>query len=604
METVTLAAARYQLGRWDLSELLVNPSDESVAARLAEVESLVQALEAWRPLLSSAMPVTDLVTMLRATEEVTEKMWALGAYGSLWFSSDTQSTAALTFRNRVQQAFTGLQNRLIFLELWWKGLSEPEAERFYAGMDGEADYLHYLRDQRRLKPHTLEERAEQIINLKDADGIGGVLTAYSILTNRLEFELDGPQGRQKLTRDELVSHVHAVDSATRHAAYQEFFRVFAAEATVLGQLYVHRVRDWHNENVGLRGYASAESVRNVANDIPDAAVDALLEVCREQAPLFQRYFRAKARWLGMEKLHRYDLYAPTAASQRTIPFDEAVELVVETFRSFHPRFADEAERVFAARHVDSEVRKGKRGGAFCSTVLPRLAPWVLVNYTGRVRDVATLAHELGHAVHSLMAAHHSILTQHPSLPLAETASVFAEILLTERLLGEERDPLARRDLLGAALDDIYATVMRQAFFVLFERAAHRGILEGRSTEEISELYLANLREQFGDAVEVPDTLRHEWVAIPHLYQTPFYCYAYSFGQLLVLALYRRYRETGEEFKAGYLRLLAHGGAARPVDILAEAGVDPGDREFWRGGFEVIRGMVEEAEALGSGPKTV
>lgn len=597
METATLPAARYQLGPWDLSELLASPNEELVAARLAEVEGLVRALEAWRPRLSPAMTAGDLIAVLRASEEVMERMWVLGAYASLWFSADTQATAALTFRNRVQQVLTGLQNRLLFLELWWQGLQPEEAERFYPQLEAHPDYLHHLRDLRRLKPHMLDERTEQIINLKDADGIGGVLTAYSMLTNRLEFDFEG--GR--VTRDELLSHVYSTDPASRHAAYNEFFRVFAAEATVLGQLYVHRVRDWHNENVGLRGYSSAEAVRNVANDIPDAAVDALLEVCREQAPVFQRYFRAKARWLGIERLHRYDLYAPVTASQRTIPYGDAVALVLETLGAFHPRFAAEAERVFAARHVDSELRKGKRGGAFCSTVLPRLAPWVLVNYTGRVRDVATLAHELGHAVHSQLAAHHSILTQHPSLPLAETASVFAEMLLTDRLLGEERDPLARRDLLSAALDDIYATVMRQAFFVLFERAAHRGILEGKSTDELSEIYLASLREQFGDSIEVPDSVRHEWVAIPHLYQTPFYCYAYSFGQLLVLALYRRFRESGESFKPGYLRLLAHGGSARPAAILAEAGVDPGDRAFWRGGFEVIRGMVEEAEALGGGP---
>lgn len=597
METATLPAARYQLGPWDLSELLASTDEELVSARLAEVEKLVQALEAWRPRLTAAMSAGDLLAVLRASEEVMEKMWVLGAYASLWFSADTQATPALTFRNRVQQVLTGLQNRLLFLELWWQGLEQAEAERFYPELEAYPDYLHHLRDLRRLKPHTLEERAEQIINLKDADGIGGVLTAYAMLTNRLEFDFAG----RKLTRDELVSHVYAADQVSRHAAYGEFFRVFAGEATVLGQLYVHRVRDWHNENVGLRGYRSAEAVRNVANDIPDAAVDALLEVCREQAPLFQRYFRAKAGWLGVERLHRYDLYAPVTASQRSIPYNDAVALVLETFGEFHPRFAAEAERLFAVRHVDSEVRKGKRGGAFCSTVLPRLGPWVLVNYTGRVRDVATLAHELGHAVHSQLAAHHSILTHHPSLPLAETASVFAEMLLTDRLLRDERDPLARRDLLGAALDDIYATVMRQAFFVLFERAAHRDILDGKSTDELSELYLATLREQFGDAVEVPETVRHEWVAIPHLYQTPFYCYAYSFGQLLVLALYRRYRETGDSFKPGYLRLLAHGGSARPSEILAEAGVDPGERAFWRGGFEVIRGMVEEAEALGAGP---
>ncbi len=256
-----------------------------------------------------------------------------------------------------------------------------------------------------------------------------------------------------------------------------------------------------------------------------------------------------------------------------------------------------AERVLSEGHLDGEIRKGKRGGAFCFTVLPRLTPWVLVNYAGRVRDVATLAHELGHAVHSMLAGHHSSLTQHASLPLAETASVFGEMLMTDRLLREEPDPLARRELLAAAVDDVYATVLRQAYFVLFEIEAHEAVRAGRSTDELSEIYMGKLREQFGDSVELPPEFRHEWVSIPHIYQTPFYCYAYSFGQLLVLALYRRFQEEGEAFKPGYLRLLSYGGSARPEHILAEVGIDMTDRSFWQGGFDLVRERIDELEGM-------
>ena len=229
---------------------------------------------------------------------------------------------------------------------------------------------------------------------------------------------------------------------------------------------------------------------------------------------------------------------------------------------------------------------------------PRLTPWVLANYTGRLRDVATLAHELGHAVHSMLAEGHSVLTQHPVLPLAETASVFAEMLLTERLLSEQSAPAARRELLASAVDDAYATVLRQAYFVLFERRAHDAIADGRSPEHLNAVYRELLDEQFGDSVTIADEFATEWVMIPHIYQAPFYCYAYCFGQLLVLALYRRFQEEGDAFKPGYLRLLEHGGSARPADILEEADVDMTDREFWRGGFEVVEEMVDELEELG------
>jgi oligoendopeptidase F len=394
-----------------------------------------------------------------------------------------------------------------------------------------------------------------------------------------------------------MSYAFSPNPEHRATAYQELYRVYENEATLLAQVYINRVRDWHSENVELRGFASPIAVRNVRNDVPDAAVEVLLEVVRSNAGLFRRYFQLKAGWLGMERLRRYDLYAPLATSDRSVPYPEAVSLVRSTFESFHPLFVRHADRVFDERHIDSEIRKGKRGGAFCSTVSPKLTPWVLINYTGKVRDVATLAHELGHALHSMMAEGHPLLTHHPSLPLAETASVFSEILITDRLLKEETDPLTRRELLASFVDDIYATVLRQAYFVLFELAAHDAIREGTSLDALNELYMANLEEQLGDSVELSREFQVEWLSIPHLFLTPFYCYAYSFGQLLVLALYRRFQEEGEAFKPGYLKLLSYGGAARPEHILSEVGIDITDPEFWQGGFDVVDERIRELEEI-------
>jgi oligoendopeptidase F len=424
-----------------------------------------------------------------------------------------------------------------------------------------------------------------------------VLTIYSMLTNRLEFRLAVDGEEKTLTRDALMSYAFSPRAELRAAAYQELYRVYGQEATVLGQIYINRVRDWHEEQVGLRGYPSPIAVRNIDNDVPDRAVEVLLDVALSNAPLFQRYFGLKAAWLGVERLRRYDLYAPLTGSDREIPYAQAVESVLETFRDFHPLFAAQAERVFREGHVDSEIRKGKRAGAFCSTILPRLTPWVLVNYAGKVRDVATLAHELGHAIHSMLAEGHSILTQHSSLPLAETASVFAEMLMTDRLLREVDDPLARRELLAAAIDDVYATVLRQASFVRFELDAHAAVLAGSSLDDLSALYRRTLDQQFGDSLDIAPEFQHEWLSIPHIYHTPFYCYAYSFGQLLVLSLYRRYREQGDAFKPVYMKLLTYGGSARPQEILAEAGIDVTDRAFWQGGFDLVRGMIEELEAI-------
>jgi oligoendopeptidase F len=590
----------YKLSRWNLSELLPESGEEAVARRIAAIESEVALFEARRASLAPDMEPALFLESLRHYEAILQRMNELSGYSSLWFYEDTQNSEALTFQNRVKQLMTAAFNRILFWSLWWKDLDDEQAAALLPAAPGsprDADLRHFLLDLRRTQPYTLDERSEQIINLKDDNGISAVMTLYSLLTNRLEFTLTVDGEEKKLTRDALLAYAFSPRADLREAIYRELYRAYEAEAPILGQIYVNRVRDWHNEYVGLRGYRSPITARNIDNDVPDEAVAALLDVTRANAPLFQSYFRLKAGWLGMERLRRYDIYAPLATSDREIDYGEAVQQVLDTFNDFHPLLARHAERVFAQGHIDSELRKGKRSGAFCSTVGPHYTPWVLVNFAGKVRDVATLAHELGHAVHSMLSEGHSYLTQHASLPLAETASVFGEMLLTDRFLRDERDPILRREILAAAVDDVYATVLRQSYFVLFETAAHDAILAGKSVEDISDLYLAMLHEQFGDSIVVTPEFRYEWLCIPHIYNTPFYCYAYSFGQLLVLALYRRFQEEGEAFKPGYLKLLSYGGSARPEQILGEVGIDITDRAFWQGGFALVREWIAELERL-------
>lgn len=586
----------YVAGAWDLSELLADTSEEVIASQIEMVEAIVEDFVGRRDELQPEMPSVAFLALMREYDSLLARIDVLGAHASLWFSSDTQSSTALGHRNRMQQVLTRLQNRILYFDLWWKALDDEQAERLLPGTD-EVDLRHYLQELRRFKPYTLDERSEQIINTKNTNGINAVMTLYSMLTNRQEYSMTIDGEQRTLTEGEMRSLFFAPDADLRAATYQELFRVYEPDAKILAQIYANRVRDWHTEYVELRGVPSAISVRNLRNDVPDDAVDTLLDVVHRNAPLFQEYFKLKGKWLGIEPLRRYDLYAPLATSNQVVSFDEAVHTVLDTFRAFDDRFATLAQRVFDENHLDSEIRKGKRSGAFCATVLPEFTPWVMVNYTEKVRDVATLAHELGHAVHSMLSEHHSHLTQHPSLPLAETASVFCEMLITDRLLAGETDPMTRRELLASAVDDVYATVMRQTFFVRFELAAHQAIMANKSADDLFDLYLENLHEQFGDSMVIAPELRYEWVSIPHLYNTPFYCYAYSFGQLLVLALYRRYQQEGDAFKPGYFKLLSYGGSARPLQILNELGIDVSDASFWQGGFDVVRDMIDELQSI-------
>jgi oligoendopeptidase F len=421
-----------------------------------------------------------------------------------------------------------------------------------------------------------------------------------MITNKFAFELEVDGAKKRLTRGELMVYARNPEPDLRASAYQELYRVYGQEAAVLSQLYIHQVRDWFNEHVKLRKMASPISVRNLRNDIPDDVVVTLLDVCAEQSAIFHRYFQLKAGWLNLPtgKLRRYDLYAPLSkSSNKKISYGDAVDMVLDSLNNFSPIITDYARRVFDENHIDAEIRPNKRSGAFCASILPGITPWILANYTGEPREVATLAHELGHAIHALMAADHSVLTFHSALPLAETASVFSEMLLTDRLLAEESDPELRRNLLVEVVDDAYATILRQAYFVIFERDAHRTIAEGCNAEQLNELYLQNLTQQFGDSLEISQDFKLEWICIPHIYHTPFYCYAYSFGQLLALSLYRQYKNEVDDFKPMLLKILAYGGSASPNHILSEAGISMADPDFWRGGFEVIEAMIRELESI-------
>ncbi len=584
----------YTQSRWSLQKLFPSLQSPELEAAFQEMQDRLSRFEQARARLSPDLSESEFLDLLREYEEITVLGHRLYAMAGLSFAADTQDSAAQTLLGRVQQFMAEAENRTLFFTLWWKGLDETNANRLMA-VSG--DLRYYLEALRHFKPYTLSESEEKIINLKNVSGVQALINLYDAITNRYVFRLEVNGEVKELTRGELGPYIRGADPDLRAKAYQEMYRVFGEDGNLLGQIYQARVRDWVNENLTLRGYASPIAVRNLDNDVPDNAVETLLEVCRRNAPLFQRYFRLKARHLGMDRLRRYDIYAPVVRSDKEYPFAQAAEMVLESFAAFDPSLADLARRVFDEQHLDSEVRKGKRSGAFCWSVVPQLTPYVLLNYQGRADDVATMAHELGHAIHSMLAAHHSVLTFHSALPLAETASTFGEMMLIDRLLAEERDEAVRRDLLFRQMDDAYATIMRQAFFALFEKQAHEMVQKSASVEDLKQAYFENLQQQFGDAVDIAEEFRWEWVSIPHIYHTPFYVYAYAFGQLLVLSLYRQYKQEGETFKPRYLRILAAGGSEAPARILAEAGIDISSPAFWQGGFDVLAELLDQLERL-------
>ena len=584
----------YTVKKWNLDVLFPGFDSPELQAAFDNVEEQVASFEGVRGKLNPDIDTETFLDAVRASEATSRIVNRIYAFAGLAFAEDTQNQTAQTLIARVQQFAAEMQNRTLFFSLWWKELDDSNAERL---MSASGDYRYYLDEIRHFKPHTLTEPEEKVINIKDVTGMGAMIPLYDAITNRYVFKLEVDGEVKELTRAQLQPYIQGPDPDMRAKAYQELYRVFGEDGPILGQMYQTRARDWHNENISLRKFSSPLSVRNLANDVPDEAVDALMEVTKKNSKIFQRYFKMKAKFIGLDKLRRYDIYAPVAKSDKQFEFDAAANMVFEAFSAFDPKIGELARRVFDQDRLDSEVRKGKQGGAFCASINPEDTPFVLMNYTGRARDVATLAHELGHAIHAMLASQHTAFTFHSSLPLAETASTFGEMMLTEKLLAEETDEAVRRDILFKQMDDAFATILRQIYFAMFEREAHALVMKNASVDDLSAAYMENLKEQFGDSLELSDEFKWEWVSIPHIYHTPFYVYAYAFGQLLVFSLYQQFKAEGESFKPKYLKILSSGGSEAPEKILSDAGIDIRSPKFWQGGFDVLSRMVDELEKL-------
>jgi len=584
----------YTQKRWSLSDLFPGHDSPEFNGAMESVEDAVSKFEEIRPKLTADINQDTFQEIVKALEEITLQIHRLDGYAGLWFTEDTQNQDALALQAKTDQFLVTLLNKILFFNLWWKELDQKNADRL---MKNAGDLQYWLEEMRHFTPHTLSEPEEKVINIKDVTGFSALNTLYDSITNRYVYKVEVDGKEQEMTRGELMVYARHHNPDLRAAIYQELYQVYGDDGPILGQIYQIIARDWANENIDLRGYKTPIAVRNLRNDIPDKAVDTLLEICESNAPIFQRYFDLKSRWLKVDQLRRYDIYAPVAKSDKTYGYQEGVEMVLDAFQTFDPRIAELAQKILDDDHVDSEIRKGKRSGAFCASVTPDLSPWVQLNFQGTADAVATMAHELGHGIHTLLASDHSVFTFHSSLPLAENASTFGEMLLIDKLLTQEDDPAVRRDILFSQVDDAYATIMRQSFFALFEREAHKMIQAGATVDELSEMYLKNLKTQFGEAVELSDEFRWEWVSIPHFYKTPFYVYAYAFGQLLVFSLYQRYKKEGDAFKPGYIKILEAGGSRAPAAILKDSGIDISRKDFWQGGFDVIEGMVKELEDL-------
>ncbi len=588
--------AKYQLGSWDLKGLVSNPKSAAFEKQIKEVEAKSIKFGKIKTKLNPKISSKTFLGILDDLEELDEKISIIGGYASLAYSENTQSDEATSLLTRMTKLGSDVANRLLFFDLWWKkGIDEKNAKRLIKDSGELSGYLKY---KRLVAKYSLSEPEERIINTLDVTGSTALVKLYDKITNAFEYVVTIDGKKRKMSREELSSYVRSTKPKTREIAYRELLSKFSKNKGVLGEIYQNIVLNWKDEGVEIRGFSSPISIRNIANDVDDKTIDSLLQVCKKNSPVFQKFFIQKAKMLGLKKLRRYDLYAPAASKikEKNYQYDKSVKLVFESLERFSPKLSSFAKKVFSENHIDSKIRPGKRDGAFCSTISPKITPYVLVNFAGKSKDVFTIAHELGHAVHSQAASDKSILISEAPLPLAETASTFSELLLYDNL-SDKISTDEKKIMLSEKIDDLYATIMRQSFFTLFEKEAHDKIAKSTTVDELSKAYLGNITEQFGSAVKISDDFALEWSCIPHFYHSPFYCYAYSFGNLLAVSLFQRYKKEGKDFVPSYIGILNAGGSKKPEELLEEYDINIRSTKFWQDGFEYVKGQVKDLSTL-------
>jgi oligoendopeptidase F len=585
--------------KWDLSDLFAGHDDPRIDATLTDCHARAGAFATrFRPALEypQTLTATALLGAMEELECIYEALERVGSYAGLLYASDTTRPDYQDLEQKVEQRSTEIRNLLLFFEIEWLKTDEAIALRLIADPRLK-NYRHYLQSLRRYRPHTLTEPEEKVLNEKDNTGRNAFGRLFSEITSSLSFTLEKDGKLEELNLSHILSLLHEPDRALRQRALDTLYEGLSRHGQVLTFVYDTLIQD-HLTMDRLRHYADPMAQRHLFNEIDGDAVKTMMAVTENNYGLAQDYFGLKATLLRLPRLALHDQYAPLGKEVRPFPYDQTREAILGAFDAFDPRFRQIAADFFAKNWIDAEMRKGKRGGAFCASPSPQLHPYILCNYNDNLRDVMTVAHELGHGLHGCLSRKQNYFNYDTPLTMAETASVFAEMLVFDHLLAQQTDAQVQIALLAGKIEDIFATVFRQNLLTRFEQLAFSARKEKRLTPEtLGRLWLEANGKYYGDAVEMPEGYRWGWSYIPHFIHSRFYCYSYVFGQLLVLALYRMYKNEGKAFVPKYLALLEAGGSDSPEALLQPLGVNLQDRAFWQKGFEEISALVASLRKL-------
>jgi len=582
--------------RWDLTDLA--PGAEQARDEWVQlVERAKDFAERYRGTIAE-LDAPAFRAMLDEADDLEQELSRLQVYSYLRLSMAATEVEANDLATFSRDRGAEIENTLVFLGLEWIALDDDRAEDLL-GSPELAPYEHKLRVERQEKPYVLTEPEEQALNARRP-----TVAAWQALHDRhvstLEVPFDAGEGEQPHTISQLLSYMYRADRDVRQRAVTALYEGLAPRADVLAAAYDALVGDRLSTD-RLRGYTNPMQPTNMGNELDDETVEAMMSAIEESYPIARKWFDAKARLLGLDKLELADQYAPIGDA-RLFPWSEAVDIVDTSFARFSPRLAEIFRSCLEAGHVDVLPRPGKSGGAYCTSVTQKILPYVLMNYTDRLRDVSTLAHEFGHATHNTLSLEQQTWRSHRTgIPMAEVPSTFAQALADDYLLENETDVGTRAALAADRLENAFAAIYRQTVLARFEQRAYQLRSEGRSlaAERLNELWLDENGKYYGDSLVMPDGYAYGWSYIPHFIHVRFYTYAYSFAQLVALLLYRRYRQDAEAFTPKYLELLGAGGSASPADLVAPFGLDLRSVETWREAFEELDALRAEADTLAS-----
>jgi oligoendopeptidase F len=588
------------LPTWDLTDLYAAVDDPKILTDMDASRQQAIDFEARYKgtIATDDLTAAHLLEALLAYEALLKAEYRPQSFAQLHYSTDTTDSARGALLQKTREFGSDVATRLVFFDLEIGQILPAVYDRVAADAVL-APYRHYLEHERRMAAHNLSEAEERIL-VETSNSRGRAFARLATEVNsrtRFTIELDGR--RLEKTQSEILVLLYDADREVRRRAAAAISAGLQSNSHVCTFIYNTLL---HEKDVldRLRTYSKPDDSRHLANELAGAVVDTVSDVCVANFAIVARYYRLKGRILGIDDtLAHYDRYAPIRGQESDVPFSKARGLVLDSFRDFHPELAEIADSFFANKWIDATLGKGKRGGAYCAAVTPDHHPYVFMNYTGKPRDVMTLAHELGHGVHDVLASNNHLLDYHPVLPMAETASTFGEMLVFDRLLSELTDDGEKLALVCSKVEDTFATVFRQIAMYRFEQQAHRARREEGElpTERFSEMWQQNMQAMFGDSLRLGEEHADWWLYIPHIVDVPFYVYAYAFGELLVLALYAQYQQEGARFVERYFELLSAGGSEAPAQLVGDLGFDISERSFWQGGCDLIAERVAQAEAL-------